>query len=45
MNGDALDQKVTRTFGGKVVRKDLLHQIVKDVKKVLLVKGQDLVDK
>ena len=27
MNGDALDQKVTRTFAGKVVRKDLLHQI------------------
>ena len=27
MNTDALDQKVTRTFAGKVVRKDLLHQI------------------
>ena len=27
MNGDALDQKVTRIFAGKVVRKDLLHQI------------------
>ena len=27
MHGDPLDQKVTRTFAGKVVRKDLLHQI------------------
>ncbi len=27
MQQDALDQKVTRVFAGKVVRKDLLHQI------------------
>ncbi len=27
MSMDALDQKVTQTYGGKVVRKDLLHQI------------------
>src|SRR5207247_6610614 len=27
MEGDALDQKVIRAFAGKVVRKDLLHQI------------------
>jgi ATP-dependent Lon protease len=27
MEKDALDSKVTRTFAGKVVRKDLLHQI------------------
>ena len=27
MNGDVLEQKVIRIFAGKVVRKDLLHQI------------------
>ena len=27
MHQDVLDPKVTRTFAGKVVRKDLLHQI------------------
>ena len=27
MQSDALDTKLTQAFGGKVVRKDLLHQI------------------
>ena len=27
MEADALDRKLTQVFAGKVVRKDLLHQI------------------